>query len=161
MRSSKPKAAKANFEEEKTMNTEKQKVLDLLAQGQISAEEAARLLECLDEPEAGMTPAAREARSPSRLQGKKLRVQAKGNTEDNKKMDVNVSVPLVLARYVDDLIASCLPEAANQELMKQGINLRQLNISQLVEALENLDEDIVNADIKQDDMDLKVRVYVE
>ena len=134
----------------------------MLSQGQISAEEAARLLECLDEPEAGREMQPFEGpRSQARLTGKKLRVEVKGYMEDGKKMDVNVSVPLVLARYVDNLIASCLPDAAYQELMKQGINLRQINISQLVDALENLDEDIVNADIKQDEMDLKVRVYVE
>ena len=146
------------------MNTEKQKILDMLAQGQINADEAARLLECLEEaPAAGRAaqPVSGEPRPQGRLSGKKLRVEVKGDMEEGKKMDVNVSVPLALARYVDNLIASCLPDAANQELMKQGINLRQINIGQLAEALEDLDEDIVNADIKQDEMDLKVRVYVE
>ena len=149
------------------MNTEKQKVLELLAQGQINAEEAAKLLECLEEPE------AKDSKQPAavgvigvneQLKGKKLRVQVNGYTKeknDTQKIDVNVSVPLVLARYVDNLIASCLPEAANRELLAQGINLRQLNIGQLIDALENLDEDIINADIKQDGTDLTVRVYVE
>ncbi|MCL1816321.1 MAG: hypothetical protein FWG43_01790 [Clostridiales bacterium] len=153
------------------MNDEKQKVLDMLGQGQINADEAARLLECLDIPSAQEEQAAGEGTqlisregtrsANNRLTGKKLRVEVKGHVEKDKKMDINVSVPLVLARYVDDLLASCLPEAANRELMAQGINLRQLNISQLVDALESLDEDIVNADINQDDMKLKVRVYVE
>jgi len=144
------------------MNTEKKTVLDMLAQGRINAEEAARLLESLEEPD-GMNspPADNEARQNMRNKGKKLRVQVKGYAEDGKKRDVNVGVPLALARYVDDLIASCLPEAANRELMKQGINLRQINIGQLADTLENLDEDIVNADLAQGDMDLKVRVYVE
>jgi len=144
------------------MNTERQKVLDMLSQGQINAEEAARLLESLDEPEGGANRATGEIkRSDARLQGKKLRVQVNGFMENDKKIDVNVSVPLLLARYVDNLIVSCLPEEANRELMAQGINLRQLNIGQLVDALENLDEDIVNADINQNDMSLTVRVYVE
>lgn len=144
------------------MNTERQRVLEMLSAGQINAEEAAKLLECLEEPEGGENRAAtRQRPGAGRLQGKKLRVQAKGHDEHGKKMDINVSVPLVLARYVDDIIASCLPEAANRELMAQGINLRQLNISQIVESLESLDEDIVNADINHDEMDFKVRVYVE
>jgi hypothetical protein len=149
--------------EEKEMNAEKQKVLDMLAQGKISADEAAKLLECLETPDEVRETNIVSEKPPinGRLTGKKLRVEVKGHDENGKKMDINVSVPLVLARYVDDLIASCLPEAANQELMKQGINLRQLNIGQLINALENLDEDIVNADINQDAMDLKVRVYVE
>jgi len=144
------------------MNVEKQKILDMLAEGKISAEEAGKLLECLETPEvADVRLASEETRPNGRLSGKKLRVEVKGFMDDGKKMDVNVSVPLVLARYVDNLIASCLPQAAHEELAKQGINLRQLNIGQLVDALEDLDEDIVNADIKQDEMDLKVRVYVE
>ena len=149
------------------MNTEKQKVLDMLAQGQINAEEAAGLLSCLEEPEdkgAWRPAAVGVIGSSERLKGKKLRVQVNGYTKeknDTQKIDVNVSVPLVLARYVDNLIASCLPEAANRELLAQGINLRQLNIGQLIDALENLDEDIVNADIKQEGTDLTVRVYVE
>jgi len=144
------------------MTTEKQKILDMLEQGKVSADEAARLLECLEEPgDKDARPASEEPRRNERLTGKKLRVDVKGFAEDGKKMDVNVSVPLVLARYVDNLLVSCLPEAAHEELSKQGINLRQINIGQLVDALEDLDEDIVNADIKQDEMDLKVRVYVE
>ena len=144
------------------MNTEKKTVLDMLAQGRINADEAARLLESLDEPDGRNSPPADdEARQNMRNKGKKLRVQVKGFTEDGKKRDVYVGVPLALARYVDDLIASCLPEAANRELIKQGINLRQINIGQLADTLENLDEDIVNADLAQGDMDLKVRVYVE
>lgn len=142
------------------MNAEKQKVLEMLSQGQINAEEAARLLECLEEPN-GRAAAVGVIGSNERFKGKKLRVKVNGEMEEDKKMDVNVSVPLALAGYVDDLISSCLPEAANRELMAQGINLRQLNIGRLVETLENLEEDIVNADIDQDKMDIKVRVYVE
>ena len=144
------------------MSSEKQKILDMLAEGKISADEAGKLLECLEPPGVmDVQLASEEPRPNGRLTGKKLRVEVKGYAEDGKKMDVNVSVPLVLARYVDNLIASCLPQAAHEELAKQGINLRQINIGQLVDALEDLDEDIVNADVKQDEMDLKVRVYVE
>ena len=146
------------------MNKEKQTVLDMLAQGRINADEAARLLESLEDTEGGnFRPADREERQQLRNKGKgkKLRVQAKGYTEEGKKMNINVGVPLVLARYVDNLITSCLPDAAHSELIKQGINLRDLNIGQLADTLENLDEDIVNADLNQGDMDLKVRVYVE
>ena len=146
------------------MNKEKQTVLDMLAQGRINTDEAARLLENLEETDGGnFRSADRDERHHLRNKGKgkKLRVQVKGYNEEGKKMNVNVGVPLALARYVDKLIASCLPEVANRELIKQGINLRDLNISQLADTLEDIDEDIVNADINQDKMDLKVRVYVE
>jgi hypothetical protein len=144
------------------MNTEKQKVLDMLAQGWINADEAARLLERLDEPgDLASLPADGESRTNRQARGRKLRVQVKGFMEEGKKVDVDVGVPLALARYVDNLVASCLPEAANRELMKQGIDLRRLKIGQLADTLENLDEDIVNADINQEGTDMKVRVYVE
>jgi len=146
------------------MNKEKQMVLDMLAQGRINTDEAARLLESLEETDSGnFRSADGEGRQHLRNngRGKKLRVQVKGYSEEGKKMDVNVGVPLAVARYVDNFIASCLPEAAHIELIKQGINLRDLNISQLADTLEDIDEDIVNAEINQDKMDLKVRVYVE
>jgi len=144
------------------MNTEKQTILDMLAQGRINTDEAARLLESLDEADdRNFRSDSGEGRPHTRHKGKKLRVQVKGHTEEGKKMDVNVGVPLALARYVDNLIASCLPEAVHSELVKQGINLRNLNISKLADTLEDIEEDIVNADLNQDKMDIRVRVYVE
>lgn len=145
------------------MNEEKLKVLEMLAQGTINAEEAARLLDCLEEnSEKERTAEDRRRKDTARrMEGKKLRVEVLGDTKEAKKMNVNVSIPLVLARYADNIIANCVPQAANEELAKQGISLRDLNIGQIVDTFETLEEDIVNADIEEDGAAMKVRVYVE
>lgn len=142
--------------------SDKQQILEMMANGKISAEEASRLLESLEDSES--LPVAVETGrqyDAARMRGKKLRVEVDGFVEGNKKINVNVSIPLVLARYVDNLLANCMPNEAHAELAKQGIDLRKLNISQIVDTFEDLEEDIVNADIDQDDTCLKVRVYVE
>ncbi len=109
------------------MNSERLKVLEILAKGSISAEEAERLLTVLDEQEqADKTRAEeqsvsamnekREARSNDHLKGKKLRVDVKGNMEDAKNINVDVSVPLVLARYADDIISNLVPNEVDEKL---------------------------------------------
>ena len=81
--------------------------------------------------------------------------------EGGKKINVNVSVPLVLARYADNILNNCVPKEVNEELKGKGIDLYALNIGQIVDMFESLEEDIVNVDMDQDGNDLKVRVYVD
>lgn len=140
------------------MNSEKEKILDMVEKGTIGADDAARLLECLGENEVKQNERVHE--SAVRMKGKKLRVLVSGIAEGNK-INVNVSVPLVLARYADNIIANCVPAAATSELQSKGIDLRGLNISAIVDTFEELDEDIVNVDVNEENTDLKVRVYVE
>lgn len=145
------------------MHEERQKVLDILSQGNITSEEAARLLDCLEENEEKERRAASVQRQGDavRMQGKKLRVEVNGFTNVDKKINVNVSVPLVLARYADNIIANCVPKNVNSDLQQKGIDLTQLKIGDLIDTFENLDEDIVNADINEEDANFTVRVYVD
>lgn len=148
------------------MNEERRKVLEMLESGAISAEEAARLMDCLGEETAASkeTPhadgSAEAGGASERMQGKKLRVCVKGTMENDKKINVDVSIPLILARFADDIIMNCVPQAANDELKKNGIDLRALNIGKIVDTFETLEDDIVDADIDDEETKLKVRVYV-
>lgn len=141
------------------MNNERQQVLELLEQGKITADEATRLLSCLGEDEE--KEQARVQEDAVRMKGKKLRVEVNGFVEKDKKINVNVSVPLVLARYADNILNNCVPKDVSGELREKGIDLSALNIGQIVDMFETLEEDIVNVDLDQDDNDLKVRVYVD
>ncbi len=78
-------------------------------------------------------------------------------------MNVNVSVPLVLARYADSILTNVVPASAAKGLEEQGIDLRGLNISGLVDVFEELEEDIVNVDVEEEEngTNMKVRIYVE
>lgn len=142
------------------MNNEKQKILDMINEGKVSAADGARLLECLSDTE--KEEKAQVQDNARRMKGKKLKVQVSGQNE-GEPLNVNVSVPLVLARYADGILSACMPDNVNSELGKKGVDLKSLNISAIVDAFEDLDEDLVNVDIQQsgEGTSLKVRVYVE
>lgn len=142
------------------MNADKQKILDMINEGTVSAADGARLLECLSDTEKEEQLQVQE--TARRMKGRKLRIQVNGIAEGNK-MNVNVSVPLVLAKYADNIIQTCVPKSAMDGIQKEGFDLRSLNISAIVDAFEDIDEDIVNVEIDQpeENTDMKVRVYVE
>lgn len=142
------------------MNDSRQKILDMIDQGTVSAADGARLLACISDTEKEEQAQVQE--NARRMKGKKLRVEVKGKEKGNA-VNVNVSVPLVLARYADNIIAACVPDSVGDELGKKGVDLKNLNISAIVDVFEDLEEDIVNVAVEQEEeaTDLKVRVYVE
>lgn len=151
------------------MNTEKQKILEMLENGQITATEAAQLLDAIGG--AGGNTSDRAAGGSSSVSSvvvasntgngsKKLRVKVNGLAEQSP-INVDVAIPLALARVADSIIANCMPTAAHEELSKQGINIKELKIGEMIDTLESLDEDIVNVDIDNEDAKMKVRVYVQ
>ena len=92
------------------MNSEKQKILDMVERGTITPADAAKLLECLGETQREESDRVRQ--SAQRMKGKKLRVQVEGATGESEDLHVTVSVPLVLARYADNILSTCLPPSA-------------------------------------------------
>ena len=135
------------------MNTDRQKILEMLQEGKITAAEATELLDALE-------------RAPDKPAGggvknsKKLRVKVDGNVENDNKIKVDVAVPLALGHMLDGILGSCIPKVAHDELRKQGIDISGLKIGELLESMDS-DEDIVNVDIDNDDVKMKVRVYVD
>lgn len=142
------------------MNNEKQKILDMIDQGTITAADGARLLECLGETQEKESEMAHA--TARRMKGKKLRILVTGESEGNR-MNVDVKVPLVLARYADNILQNVMPENAENGLKAQGIDLKGLNLNELVDIFEELDEDILDATILQEEeaTDLRVRIGVE
>ena len=151
------------------MANEKERIIKMLEDGKIDAEDAARLLEALNIESGGRPPrTASHAQSfntgddtPPELKGKKLRVRVEGSMEEMEGINVNVAVPLALAGLVDNIITNVIPKDVNKELEAQGIDLKALNLGGIVGALSDIDEDIVNVDLNKDDKELKVRVHVE
>lgn len=135
------------------MDENHKKVLDMLADGKISAAEAERLLDKL----AGGTATARptgqeEARTsgpPQAAEGKRgapkyLRVVVQSHDGDN----VNVRVPMALIR-TGIKMGALLPEQAREELSKHGVDLSEMsnmNADELVEALAELTVDVESSD---------------
>ena len=142
------------------MSDNQRRILDMLAEGKISADEAQKLLAAIgsggDEPRSTGAP----LRSP-----KYLRVVIQPNPDATKEDDVkrvNVRVPINLIRAgikFTSLIPAEASEQVNEALKEKGIdfdvrNLKPEDLEELIEALHDLEVDIQNGQEK-------VHVYVE
>lgn len=142
------------------MNNERQKILDMIDQGTITAADGARLLECLGESQEKESEMAHE--TARRMKGKRLRILVTGR-EEGKKLNVDVKVPLVLARYADNIVKNVVPDSAQKGIEEKGIDLKGLNLSEIVDVFEELEEDILDVHILEEEegTDLQVRIGVE
>jgi hypothetical protein len=98
------------------MDDERLQILKMLEQGSISAEDAARLLDALDEPPT--TP-------DKPAGGKKLRIRVTDRETHKKK--VNLSIPLGLAK----IAAKFVPPKAKKKLADEGVDVDTV-VSQLL-----------------------------
>jgi hypothetical protein len=148
------------------MTEDRGRILKMLAEGKITADEAARLLDALDARRTG--PAAGEA-TPSAAKGdptpppsvppKYLRVKVDGRDSEK----VEVRVPLALVRSGLKLTSLIPPQAMdriNERMSEKGIsidlsNFKPEDIDELMEALREME---VTVDGKDGE---KVRVYCE
>jgi hypothetical protein len=132
------------------MSDERRQVLDMLAAGQISADEADRLLRALDGVTAGKTATA-TATAPPPSAIKYLRIQVDGtNRKDGGPVHINVRVPIALLRAGVRLTNFIPPEARqriNEELRKNGMEvdvtqIRPENLDEVIAQLRDLTIDI-------------------
>lgn len=134
------------------MDSERKKVLDMVAEGKVSADDAERLLGKLDGSSAGDAPGAGAAAGAGGAADgadgpgaggaplKYLRVLVDSADGDK----VNIRVPLGLLRTGVSL-ATLLPSAAGEKLSDHGIDLSHLAGDSLVEELRELTVDVDSA----------------
>ena len=141
------------------MSENRRQILDMLAQGKITADEAERLLKALErEPEPAQSGAVAETR---RDKVKYLRVVVDAADEEGP-TKVNVRVPIQLLRAGVKL-TSIIPPRARQEvnaaLAKEGI---EVDIGKLTpESLEEIVEQLRDLEVDVDHEHAKVRVFCE
>lgn len=133
-------------------------ILDMLAEGKITSEEAEQLIAAIERDRPPVT-AISEARPHGKA--KYLHVVV-DSTENDKPSRVNVRVPMQLLRAGVRLAALIPPQAlarANAELSRSGVpfDLTQLKPDQLEALIEQLDELTVDVD----EPDTTVRVFCE
>jgi hypothetical protein len=140
------------------MNEQRRQVLQMLAEGKITADEAERLIDALEreQPESTLGAASRPKPRP-----KYLRVVVVDNSGDGPSR-INVRVPLQLLRAGVRLTSLIPPQALtkiNAELNKSGvpIDLTELKPQQLEELIDQFDDFTVDVD----DPDAKVQVFCE
>jgi hypothetical protein len=136
-------------------------VLEMLAAGKITTDEADRLLNALREP--GRTAPPSE-KSESQPKPRYLRVIVDANDEKDGPTKINIRVPLQLLR-AGVRLASFMPVSAqakvNVALQEQGIDL---DISKIKP--ENIDELLAelrdtSIDVTQKGEDVKIRIFSE
>jgi polyhydroxyalkanoate synthesis regulator phasin len=138
------------------MGEERRQILEMLAEGKITSEEAERLLDALERE----APPA-EGAETRKARPKYLRVLVDDSSEGTF-TKVNVRVPIKLLRAGVRLAALVPPQAldrASVEIRRSGmqIDLARLKAEDIDELVESLDE--VSIDV--DDAKTKVRVFAE
>ena len=146
------------------MTENKKKILEMLAQNKISADDAYRLLNAIDSGDSGQGSSTR-AETAVKEKAKYLRVTVLPDPEnDSGNVDrVNVRVPMSLIRAGIKLTSLIPPEArdkVNGALREKGIdfdvrNVKPEDLEELIEALSDLEVDVVSSKGE------KVRVFVE
>jgi len=147
------------------MDENKKRILEMLAQNKISADEAYQLLSAL-ESEGGAAKGISKAETAERMKSKYLRVCiVPGNEhEHGSKGDrVNVRVPMTLIRAGMKFTSLLPPETrdkVNGALHEKGIdfdmrNLKPEDMDELLEALSDLEVDVASGDGET------VKVFVE
>ena len=143
------------------MTDNRKRVLDMLAEGKISVDEAERLLSIVDqpdeEPKEGPPTESRRRQPP-----KYLRVLIEDEDADSSRERVNVRVPMALIRAgmkLPAIIPSGVADKVNEALRDNGIDvdvrdIKGNDLDALIDAFTELEIDV------QDGSE-KVRVYFE
>jgi hypothetical protein len=147
------------------MTEERRQILEMLAEGKISADEADRLIGALG----GSSATATSTTTATAVQAKPLPkyVRIMVDTKDgrhSKPVHVNVRVPVALLRAgvrFGSLIPIQAQERMNAEFRKNGMDfdIRQVkpeNINELIDQLQD-----VSIDVDQEDDDTKIRIFTE
>jgi hypothetical protein len=114
------KSQKEQFMEDKV------RIMDMVKEGKITAEEAIRLLEALESgepkgegPDAGHAYVVATTTPPARGIAKMIRIVLDGEDEDGEDVKIKVNIPASLAKFASNFI----PPETQRQLTAQGIDI--------------------------------------
>lgn len=145
------------------MNDDRRSILEMLATGRITADEADRLLAALERDRIASAVMPEPGYPSNRAQAKYLRVCVDTDEEgEGGPTKVNIRVPMQLLRAGVRLSSIIPPQArdeVNAAMRKQGIpfDINQLKPENLEELVEQLSELTVDVDQER----TKVRIFCE
>jgi hypothetical protein len=142
------------------MNENRRQVLQMLADGKITAEEADRLIAALEKEQS--MPATASPSDGTRHKYLRVLIEAQDKFRANSPTKVNIRVPMQLLRAGVRLSSLIPPEArdrANAAMREKGVNfdlgqLKPENLDALLEQLNDLQVDM-------DDDRTRVRIFCE
>ena len=140
------------------MDEEALKILKMIEEGKITAEEGKNLLDAL-----GNAPVEEEKIKKTAAPAKKnkiLRVIIDTKGDDNAKVRVNV--PLEVAKKLAGLTA-LIPKEAKQEMQEKGIDIDAINLEELIGMFQDglIDENLVDIETGNAGEAASVKVYVD
>lgn len=140
------------------MNEQRKDILDMLAEGKITAEEAEQLIAALERDQS-LVATNSGIRSKGKAKYLRLEIDTIDGGEPGR---VNARVPLQLLRAGVRLTALIPPQAlakANAELTRSGVpfDLTQLKPAELEDLVDQLDE----VTFEMDQPDAKIRIFCE
>lgn len=137
--------------------SEKQRILDMIEQGKVSAAEGLELLNAIEATD----PA------PVKAKGKYTMLKVLVDIEENE-VKVDVNVPLQLLRVLGNAAVNLnkvIPENAQNEIQEKGIDVSAIDFNAIIDAVEEgtlLDPNIINVNINDKESGLvMVKVYVD
>jgi hypothetical protein len=128
------------------------RILELLAQGKITVDEADQLLRAIDGAPADQAPKSSTADGASRPPAKWLRVTVDKAAHDHRpRKQVSVRVPMALVRggvKLGAIVPRIAAEPLNKHLREQGIDvdLSKIDLSQIDNVLDHLGETTIDVD---------------
>jgi hypothetical protein len=136
------------------MNEERKKVLDMLADGKISADEAERLINALENKTTETSP---QTALSETLDNLPRYLFVKVDAVDGDKVNIRVPLKLVKAGIkLQALLPQDAQDKINAKLNEKGINLDDFKDENFKDLLDALTEFELNVDDKKGD---KVRIY--
>jgi len=141
------------------MNEERRRILDMLAQGKITAEEAEKLLDAIRT--SGTGTSATETDAAGRRAWKYLRVLVEPGTASESGDRVNIRIPFKLIR-AGLKFAAFIPQEAQDKVHKAlkekglDVDLARITPKDLEDIVANLDDMTVEVDGED-----KVRIFCE
>lgn len=141
---------------------EKKKILKMVEDGKITAQEALELIEAI-----GKTDSEEKSteRPKSKGTNRMFRVRIDASEQDGReKAKVNINIPLNVAKKLTSL-TKMIPDSAKAEMEKEGVNIDDLNLAELLDALDESGsgESLVDIDATEGDGKggAKVKIYVD
>jgi hypothetical protein len=145
------------------MNENRRRILEMLAAGKISADEAERLLAALEREQTGGGASSTGEQARAKAKPKYMRVQVEADDHDEAgPVKVNVRIPLQLLHAGVKFTSLIPPQArqhVNEAFQRKGVDfdinsLKPENLDEIIDQLNDLTVDV-------DHKDAKVRVFCE